>query len=195
MWYIFVDCRRCALTISLCSTFIVSDCKQDSVAMARHGRQHWLPTSNTSKCIADSRCQQFFRKKDLSKIWLFWLHHNLNCMKAHDTGNFNDQVLIMSATSEWTCAPPWPVNVRSHHGLPLQRLTWLLHCWETNSVRKQAVNVTHADCSWLWWFSVTLNAPSPIQLKPNWSCLGKVHPTAIFKTCTCLIDTWLLCQI
>ncbi len=137
----------------------------------------------------------FFQEKDLSKIWLFWLHHNLNCMKAHDTGNFNDQVLIMSATSEWTCAPPWPVNVRSHHGLPLQRLTWLLHCWETNSVRKQAVNVTHADCSWLWWFSVTLNAPSPIQLKPNWSWLGKVHPTAIFKTCTCLIDTWLLCQI
>lgn len=38
--------------------------------------------------------------------------------------------------------------------------------------------------------SVTLNNPWPIQLKPNWSCLGKVHPTTIFKTCTYLVDTY-----
>lgn len=91
--------------------------------MARQGRQHWFPTSNTSKCIADSRKRIWYLDVSHISLLQFLGTPPSQLLLLHDTGNFNDQVL-MSATSAWRYAPPWLVDVRSHHGLPLQRLTW-----------------------------------------------------------------------
>ena len=147
IWHVL--CWLQALCIDHLTTSL---CKQDSVAMARQGSPALgFPTSNTSKCIADSRKRiwdDLISRYIYNSYSCFWIRHHLNCC-FYMTRATSMIKFWCPPTSAWTYAPPWLVDVRSHHGLPLQRLTWLLHR-EINS-EKQAVNVTHADCA-LWCF-------------------------------------------